>query len=397
MSRSNAAAALLFRRKGDGSTLNLDFTAMSSLDSRFTFSRSEATVKATYINSSGYVTQVATLGDPRFDYDPTTLAAKGLLIEGSATNYLLRSTTCAGTGWSTGGAVTITNAYATGPDGVANSATRFQMNYSGGGTGRIYQDSGFTTKPYTNSVWIKSNTGSNQTLAIYNTTGTQVSITATPSWQRFENVNTTGTSLAGYFYLENPSTNPAVVVDVLVYGAQLEAGKGASSYIPTVASQVIRAADICTFALTPANIGLTTSPIGTCFYQATANYLPASGYPTIVGFFDSGNNPKAWLSQMSADGNNYSSWKTTTGTVADVTFSAAIVPKTSFKFASSISSTQNLASRNGTAGTAGAVSSAVLSVPTQINFGYTIENITIANFKFFPTTKSQAELNALTT
>ena len=167
------------RSRGDGSTLNLDFTG-GSLDPRVVLTRSAAT--ATYINSSGYVASAA-VNEARFDYDPTTLAAKGLLIEGSATNYLLRSTTCTSTGWNTGGTVTVTTSYATGPDGVSNSATRFQMNHSGGGTGRIYQDSGFTTKPYTNSVWIKSNTGSNQTLNLWNTAGSgnTFTITATPS------------------------------------------------------------------------------------------------------------------------------------------------------------------------------------------------------------------------
>jgi hypothetical protein len=119
------------------------------------------------------------------------------------------------------------------------------------GTGRFYYDASasYSTKPYTTSVWVKSNTGSNQTLNIWNTDGLGgTTITATPSWQRFQTVNTTGTSLPGFFYLENPSTNPVVVVDVLVYGAQLEAGSGASSYIPTGASGVTRAVDTAIIA-----------------------------------------------------------------------------------------------------------------------------------------------------
>lgn len=392
MSRSNAAAALLFRRKGDGSTLNLDFVAMGALDTRFTFTRSTT---ATYINSSGYVaTMAATSGsDPtkaRFDYNPTTLAANGLLIESAATNLLNFSETFATTGGTNNnwGDTKLTR---TSTDNISprNDATALRITATGTDATIVSSTAMGTSAERTFSIWIRRVTGTGTiSYTLDNVTVTAFSITS--SWVRYVFPTTTAAHRVGFRI-------NAIGDAIEIWGAQLEAGKGASSYIPTVASQVIRAADICTFALTPANIGLTTSPIGTCFYQATANYLPASGYPTIVGFFDSGNNPKAWLSQMSADGNNYSSWKTTTGTVADVTFSAAIVPKTSFKFASSISSTQNLASRNGTAGTAGAVSSAVLSVPTQINFGYTIENITIANFKFFPTTKSQAELNALTT
>ena len=75
------------RSRGDGSTLNLDFTG-GSLDSRVVLTRSAAT--ATYINSSGYVASAA-VNEARFDYDPTTLAAKGLLIEGQAINIALYS------------------------------------------------------------------------------------------------------------------------------------------------------------------------------------------------------------------------------------------------------------------------------------------------------------------
>ena len=97
---NNAAAALLFRRKGDGSTLNLDFTTMASnadlLANKITFTR--ASTVATYINSSGYVATASGTNIPRFDYDPTTLAAKGLLIEASATNLQRYSATFETTG-----------------------------------------------------------------------------------------------------------------------------------------------------------------------------------------------------------------------------------------------------------------------------------------------------------
>lgn len=413
MSRSNAAAALLFRRKGDGSTLNLDFTKMSALDSRFTFSRSEATVKATYINSLGYVTQVATLGDPRFDYDPTTLEAKGLLIEGSATNYLLRSTTCAGTGWSTGGAVTVTNAYATGPDGVANSATRFQMNYSAGGTGRIYQDSGFTTKPYTNSIWIKSNTGSNQTLNLWNTAGSgnTFTITATPTWQRFENVNTTGTSLAGFFYLENLSTNPAVVVDVLIYGAQLEAGTGASSYIPTVASQVIRNADIAIIKTTNFSSWFTGGTTGTFFVDWHGGVRGLTSTVRSVISTDDLSTKHLHLQQVSAAG----ALKVADFGAANIVSTANSITsgartKGAYSFAypgTGTTSTVNLCLNGGTVATSSAIAFSV--APTWLVLGgtsttgttltdlTTVLNGSIRQIKYYPTALTSAQLIAMTT
>lgn len=67
--------------------LALDFTT-ASLDARVTVSRASNT--ATAINASGVIALVnANL--PRFDYDPTTLNCKGLLIEESRTNELLNS------------------------------------------------------------------------------------------------------------------------------------------------------------------------------------------------------------------------------------------------------------------------------------------------------------------
>jgi hypothetical protein len=67
--------------------LALDFTT-AVLDPRITFTRSGNT--ATVINSSGVITAInANL--PRFDFDPVTLACKGLLTEEARTNLLLNS------------------------------------------------------------------------------------------------------------------------------------------------------------------------------------------------------------------------------------------------------------------------------------------------------------------
>ena len=70
--------------------LALDFTT-ASLDSRITFTRTTgASNPAAFVNSSGYIT-AATNDQPRFDYNPVTLACKGLLIEESRANLLLQS------------------------------------------------------------------------------------------------------------------------------------------------------------------------------------------------------------------------------------------------------------------------------------------------------------------
>ena len=70
----------------DGSTLSLDFTAMSAaeLTSRFTFTRSGTT--ATYVDSDGYI-KVAAANQPRFDHHPITRQRLGFLVELSSINY----------------------------------------------------------------------------------------------------------------------------------------------------------------------------------------------------------------------------------------------------------------------------------------------------------------------
>ena len=144
------------RRKGDGSTLNLDFTG-GSLDSRVVLTRSAAT--ATYINSSGYVT-TAVANEARFEYNPTTLAAKGLLIEGSATN-VLKYSVYADTNWNPIGGYT--KSYTTGITSPANDATAARITFSSVNH-LLYTSNGLmgytnsVGSVYTMSAWIRATT-----------------------------------------------------------------------------------------------------------------------------------------------------------------------------------------------------------------------------------------------
>lgn len=70
----------------EAATLALDFTD-GSLGNQLTFTRGSS---AAYFDSAG-VRQLATTNTPRFDHDPATLQAKGLLIEEGRTNLVLNS------------------------------------------------------------------------------------------------------------------------------------------------------------------------------------------------------------------------------------------------------------------------------------------------------------------
>ena len=245
---------------GDGSTLSLDFTT-GVLDSRLTFTRSTT---GTYINSSGYVTSAA-INAPRFDYDPTTLTARGLLIEGSATNLLSRSEEFNLVGpWFQFNA-TITANDGTAPDG---NTTADSIQATTSGAGGVFRSNEIPSGTHTFSIFAKANGansfsvsidtsgngrgvdftltsgGSAGTPYVRGTGGTVSSLTA--SVQAFQSgwvrciviAVTTGTNSVAIYTQSGTSK-------WLAWGAQLEAGSVASSYIPTVASQGTRAADVC--------------------------------------------------------------------------------------------------------------------------------------------------------
>ena len=167
-------------------SLNLQFAGAETLDSRITFTR---TTTATFTGSDGLI-QTAAIDAPRFDYNPVTLAPRGLLTEEQRINLVLNSATL------------ITQV-------VTVTAVAHTLSFYGTGTVTI------------SGTFIGSLVGT----GAYPTRST---LTFTPT--------------AGVLTL---------TVTGSVTLAQLEAGACVTSYIPTVASQVTRAADNA--AMTGAN------------------------------------------------------------------------------------------------------------------------------------------------
>jgi hypothetical protein len=264
----------------DGSTLSLNFTTMgSTLDPRITFSRADATALATFVNSSGYVTTVSTAQAPRFDFDPTTLAAKGLLLEAPATNLHTYSIGLSQNPWFAVTNVVRTNSTGgTAPDGTNNTASRLGLSAAIGASSALYYNGvTVTNQKYTHSLYAKADTtdwlylwietsGSVAFGAYFNLTGsgsvgnlvgsgTTANITPYPNgWYRCETTSTqSGTTYPCILPSTGNLTGRASMIgttpgNVLVWGDQFEAGSGASSYIPTVASTVTRAVDTAIIA-----------------------------------------------------------------------------------------------------------------------------------------------------
>ena len=216
-------------------SMALDFTT-ASLDSRVTFTRSGNT--ATVINSSGLVAPInADL--PRFDFDPTTLACRGLLIEESSVNLLTYSQDFSNVIWNVKSNCTVVTSATTDPAGGTGAYT-VSATSTNGIFGRIIV--GTIGVPYTYSLWVKRKTG---TGAVSFTVGDNVAVAVTSqvtsSWNRISVTSTpTTTTVRAYVTL---ATNGD---EIEIYGAQLEQKAFGTSYIPTVASQVTRTADVAT-------------------------------------------------------------------------------------------------------------------------------------------------------
>ena len=343
---------------------------------------------------------------PRFDHDPTTLAPKGLLIEGAATNELTNSNAFTSTGWFTtgSGTKTLTPNYATGPDGVANSAWRYEFSQNCA----LKQLVGSAGTNYANSIWVKSNTGSATTLAFWSGTAA-ITLNVTTSWTRVQGVS--NHSSGPGFDLYNPNSGTC---DVLIWGAQREAGSGASSYIPTGASTATRNPDNCSIYDTTTSGNLSwfkTATQGTFYVEAFKRTAGTTFAAAIIGtransgqevmlYQAVGNN---WLSLNWGAGEyvtNYStlsspflikaavafSPRTGTPTVADslVSINGAnsalnTTPNVALPFSSDLFCV-------------GARGAASATVPSQ-NYA----EVAIRRIKFFPTAMTAAQLNAMTT
>jgi hypothetical protein len=236
-----------------------------------------ASVDPYVYNPAAAPTSTAYYG-PRFDYNPTTLAPLGLLIEEQRVNLALYSEQFDNAYWNaTGGTVSANNA--TSPDGTLDADT---FTEAAGSTDPRFPVTVTLVigTSYTLSTYVKIKAGSAQRYlmlvfnagfafvsganfdlvagvvgATTNATGTITPVgngwfrcTMTPSATatatsasfrvRIAAVNTSGNIAGPSAYVGDGTSG------FILFGAQLEAGAFATSYIPTVASTVTRAADI---------------------------------------------------------------------------------------------------------------------------------------------------------
>ena len=260
-----------------------------------TFTRAST---ATFFSSAGVLTSAA-VDAPRFDYNPSTLAAQGLLIEESRTNSI-RNNTMVGavagtpgtlpTNWNISGLGTLTQQVV--GTGTSNGINYIDLRLSGttsntqlsirpepGGTGSIAAVNGQT---WALSLWsaivaggLTNITGSGYGTLAYDAVGAFIgapfSSGVVNTSSKLTRTQVSGTiAIAGTAFIQPQIYvffNSGVAIDItLRIGLpQMELGAFATSVIPTTTTALTRAADVASVN--------TLSP----WYNATAGTLYVQG------------------------------------------------------------------------------------------------------------------------
>lgn len=242
--------------------LALDFIT-ASLDSRITFTRTTgASNPATYVNSSGFIA-AATNDQPRFDYDPVTLACKGLLIEESRTNVLSYSDDINNASWTKANSTVSANATSS-PDGSVNADALIpNVGTAEHSLAKSVLASLSTT--YTHSIYVKnagydaiafrdSTYGAVSTFTLSTQSyvkGAQHTCTITNvgnGWYRctVTVLNNTATMTPVWAVNSYPTSTGDGTSGLYIWGVQSEVGAFATSYIPTTTTALTRNADVAT-------------------------------------------------------------------------------------------------------------------------------------------------------
>lgn len=331
------------RRYGDSASW---LSALSA-----TFSRSST---AYYTNSAGLLVSAAS-GALRFDYDPVTLAGKGILLEGARTNVLLRSQEFDSATW-TKEFLTVTADAIAAPDGTTTADTLTEDTTTN--SRDVVQTTGVASATTVAiSVYAKAGTRNYIHLQFYKDTNnrfTQVFDLSLGAVGETSLGGTSGTILSASIQaLSNgwyrcvvvgslTGASPYVVIGmataasgnsfvagqpsylgssktVYLWGAQAEVGAFASSYIPTTSGSVTRAAD-----------SLIATPISAWFNQNQGTIfgrfqqLSSSSLAPYLQTDDAGSNYHAiYMSSGTVKGETVAASSLSLGTPAGARFKAA--------------------------------------------------------------------------
>lgn len=298
---------------------------------------------------------------PRFDYDPVTLAPNGLLIEEQRTNLLTYSEDFSNAIWAKGASVTLSSNTVLSPAGTLTADVISTATGADTSGNRVSSISAAVTGSVTSSIYLRADTPQTVRIKLYDNGGgavlTTTDVAVTTTWKRF---TISGTVTIANTGISVGPAGTAALSNVNIWGAQLEAGAFATSYIPTVASQVTRAAD------NPSMLGNNFAR----WYNATQGTLfaqfdtPAAGNRPVLSVGDGTANNMIQLRTEATD----PYFRVTTGGVAQVGLDVGTVAaNTTYKMTGAYEANNFSACIN--AGTVGSDTSGTIPVVTRMLLG----------------------------
>jgi len=400
--------------------LLLDFANAKTLDPRVTFTRASS---ATFYDKDG-VLRTAASGVPRFTFDPVTEESLGLLIEESRTNLLLRSEEFNDAAWSKSNASVTANATVA-PDGTTTADKYITNNGASTTSALIAQTVTTAAGVYTATFFAKAAewtviavnfrdnaSAANQCTAKFSladgtvssspgASGTFVAGSASVSgvgngWYRVSLTCTTTGATAFQTRCWAESTVVSTgdgTSGIFIWGAQVEAGSFATSYIATAGSQVTRSTDQA--SMTGANFSSWYNNAEGTFY---ANFVTSwsAALPYTVGVLGA-NSANERINYIPAGSSGISSFDGTT-----VRLLTSSVLNINARVATSLIAATNQVSgtSNGASVNTGSFSkTGVLSVFNIGNLSTSGGNAFSGTFKkiaYYPQRLTDAQLQALT-
>jgi hypothetical protein len=369
------------------------------------------------------VLETAASGVARFDHNPTTFESLGLLIEGQRTNLVTYSEQFDNASWVKGAASIVANTIVA-PDGTLTGDKLFEstdastthtvrqaatLGAAGATTFSFYVKA--AECPFI-QVWINDgattanrvegyvNLTSGATLVVQ-TVGTGWSsptmsvISVGNGWWRVALTSTGSvTSVSCRILLATAVGTTIYTGDgysgIYIWGAQLEAGAFATSYIPTVASQVTRASDAA--SMTGTNFSSWYSQgQGTLYTEFNPMVLAASS-GVLINDNTTSNRIRLATTSVSDQGT-----VTTSGTAQAVLDGGTPAANTSMKLAMTYQVNNFALSLNGA--TATTDTSGTVPVVSQLQIGAettTVGNLRIKKVAYYPIVSTATQLQALT-
>ena len=410
----------------------LDMTLTAGLDPRITFTRASS---ATYFNSSGVLTTAGN-NEARFDYDPATLAPRGLLIEEQRVNSIRNNTMQGAVAGTPGTAPTNWSMQTTGSGltrtivgvGTENGITYIDVRYAGTTTGALSsailanneqttQIAAASGQSWTGSWYLSVAGGSLTGLTLLNiqlterdaagallassTANVLSTITsANLATQRFvvsRTFNNASTAFATCEVRFSVPISTAVDFTLRIGLPQLELGAFATSVIPTTTTALTRNADSASMTGTNFSSWYNATE-GTFFTESQILYSTGGTFFPGVLSANNGTSTNQILTYY-INTNRQTLYVRTGGTVvADIgpTASANIV----FKFAGAYKENDFAATTNGAAvstDTAGTLPPAAdrLNIGSQAGLSQPL-NGHIRRISYYPRRLSNTELQAIT-